>query len=746
MTARHTDAHARAAIVLEGLSGKAVSDICSEHAITTDEYREWHDSFLSGLCKPVGVAASVVSNQALPAQDGADTSESPSTAQQLIEALPVPVFFKARDGRYLGVNRAWEKFFDMPRGEIVGREVAHLYPQDRAVAERHALMDAALWAKPGSQQYEIRLRTRDNETHDTLYCKATYTDVDGRVAGLIGTIIDITARKQAERRHAIEHAVMRALAESDSIEQAIPRMIRSVCETLDWSCGARWALDEAEGGVRCRETWTVESRDVAAFMAAVRGITFVPDNAGLIRRVLASGQPVWIADIAKDETFSRGALALKAGLVTAFALPILVGDRTIGALEFFSSHRFEPDEWTQNLGMSVGSQIGEFMARKHAERELRESEARFRSLTELSSDWYWEQDEYYRFTAFSPGMIENAGISPDMFLGSTRWDARIVGMSPADWASHKAMLDSRRPFHDLEYGRVDADGKVRYLSTSGHPVFDESGRFIGYRGVGRDITERKTAEAALQAAHEDLERKARELARSNAELEQFAYVASHDLQEPLRMISSYTQLLERRYAGKLDDDAREFMQFIVGGAARMKQLIEDLLAYSRVGTRTRPLQVLSMQGVFDRAVSNLRAAIEASGAVVTAGDLPSVLGDEVQLVQLLQNLVGNAIKFRGDQPPRIHVDAVESDADWHFRVRDNGIGIEPAYFDRIFMVFQRLHTRDEYDGTGIGLAICNKVVDRHGGRLWVESTPGAGSTFLFTLPRKERTEDAHHNG
>jgi light-regulated signal transduction histidine kinase (bacteriophytochrome) len=319
-------------------------------------------------------------------------------------------------------------------------------------------------------------------------------------------------------------------------------------------------------------------------------------------------------------------------------------------------------------------------------------------------------------------------------------------MSPADWAGHKAMLDSKRPFHDLEYGRVDADGKVRYLSTSGHPVFDESGRFTGYRGVGRDITERKTAEAALQAAHEDLERKARELARSNAELEQFAYVASHDLQEPLRMISSYTQLLERRYAGKLDDDAREFMQFIVGGAARMKQLIEDLLAYSRVGTRTRPLQVLSMQGVFDRAVSNLRAAIEASGAVVTAGDLPSVLGDEIQLVQLLQNLVGNAIKFRGDQPPRIHVDAVESEADWQFRVRDNGIGIETAYFDRIFMVFQRLHTRDEYDGTGIGLAICKKVVDRHGGRLWVESTPGAGSTFHFTLPRKERTEDAHHNG
>ncbi|MGE5526410.1 MAG: ATP-binding protein [Rhodospirillaceae bacterium] len=728
MAGRHKDASAGAAIVLDEPQETSLPDVSDRHAITQ--------------CAG-GDADSVCD---LPrARDDSATSGQHVT-QQLIEALPVPVFFKARDGRYLGVNRAWERFFGMTRDQILGQKVAHLYPQDPAIAEQHELMDAALWAEPGSQQYEIRLRIRDNVVRDALYCKATYTDAEGRVAGLIGTIIDITARKQGERRHAIEHAMLRALADSDAIENAIPRMIRSFCETLGWACGARWIFDEHHGALRCRESWNIEDGDIAAFVAAVRGITFKPEKAGLIRRVLATGQPVWITEIAQSETFVRGALARKAGLVTAFALPIRVGDRTIGALEFFSKQRFEPDEWMENLGVAVGSQIGEFMARKQAERELRDSEARFRSLTELSSDWYWEQDEFYRFTSFSSGMVESVGISPEAFVGTTRWDAKVIGMTAADWAAHKATLDARQPFQDLEYGRVDADGKIRYLSTSGQPVFDDAGRFIGYRGVGRDITERKTAEAALQAAHADLERKARELARSNAELEQFAYVASHDLQEPLRMISSYTQLLERRYASKLDDDGLEFMRFIVDGAARMKQLIEDLLAYSRVGTRTRPLQQLSMKEVFDRAVSNLRGAIEASGAQITAGSLPEVYGDEVQLAQLLQNLIGNAIKFRGGDVPRIHVDADEIDTEWHFRVRDNGIGIEPAYFERIFMVFQRLHTRDEYDGTGIGLAICRKVVDRHGGRLWVESTPGAGSTFHFTLPRKERTDDAYHNG
>jgi PAS domain S-box-containing protein len=258
---------------------------------------------------------------------------------------------------------------------------------------------------------------------------------------------------------------------------------------------------------------------------------------------------------------------------------------------------------------------------------------------------------------------------------------------------------------------------------------DAAGRPLYEIAIYDDITARKQAEAALREAHEELK-------RSNAELEQFAYVASHDLQEPLRMVSSYTQLLLRRYGEKLDADAKEFMAYIVDGAGRMKQLIEDLLAYSRVGTKGKDFKPVEVEGALRRATTNLRAAIGEAGASVSHDPLPTVPADETQLAQLFQNLIGNALKFCSAAVPRVHVSVFEKPLEWEFGVRDNGIGIEAQYFERIFLVFQRLHNTGEYPGTGIGLAICKKVVERHGGRIWVDSKPGAGSVFHFTLPKE----------
>lgn len=275
--------------------------------------------------------------------------------------------------------------------------------------------------------------------------------------------------------------------------------------------------------------------------------------------------------------------------------------------------------------------------------------------------------------------------------------------------------------------------KIPYYFTGYRTIIDEQPILIG---TGVDISDLRQAQLELTKKAEDLE-------RSNKELEQFAYVASHDLQEPLRMVASYLQLLERRYGDKLDGDAREFIDFAVDGATRMKTLINDLLTFSRVGTRGRAFEPTDLNVVLGRVRAFLGTSIEENNALLTSGELPTILADESQMVQLFQNLVGNAIKFRGEEEPRIHIEAQQEvngangQKEWLFSVRDNGIGIEAQYFERIFAIFQRLHNKRQYPGTGIGLAVSKRIVDRHAGKIWVESQPGEGTTFFFTIPELE---------
>lgn len=296
----------------------------------------------------------------------------------------------------------------------------------------------------------------------------------------------------------------------------------------------------------------------------------------------------------------------------------------------------------------------------------------------------------------------------------------------------KPVLDSDRQLletRDVVVTEIttEFDGVPRtYLNTK-FPLLDENGNVQSIGGIWTDISEQKALADTLNLKNVDLE-------RSNKELEQFAYVASHDLQEPLRMVSSYMQLLESRYKDKLDQDAQEFIDYAVDGALRMQRLIQDLLAFSRVGTRGKAPLPVDADAALDEAMLNLKMRIEETGAEIQMDKLSTVLADKDQLVQVFQNLLGNALKFGGERKPEIQISMQKSDGFAEFRIRDNGIGFDPKHTDRIFVLFQRLNTRDKYEGTGIGLAICKKIVERHGGRVWAESQLGKGSTFHFTFP------------
>jgi len=748
--------------------------------------------------------------------------EVPEQTFELLERLPVPMFVKARDGRYLGVNKAWEELFGVPRESFVGKQVRDLYPQNPEIAELHAARDNELWERPGAQTYPTSIVTPDGRRRDTIYYKATFP-AEGEAEGLVGAIFDVTARARAEM--ALRESEERFRAVVDSANEGMLIYDRS----LNIIAGNRAAerivglplgqligkpgftsllncihedgtpLAEPERPTRLTVRTGKPQTGLRIGIKRPAGVTWLSVNTAFLRRPDETdhyGLVSTVTDITEQRTAELLLKDSEARYRRTFELAgsgiahigmdrrfIRVNPRVCEIFGYSEEEMLRltgrqishPDDldiineqrpalhsgaldvvrlekrylrkdgsvvWVK-FSMTVerdasGTPLYEIAvydditAQREAEARLKESEARFRQTFELAASGICHVSEG-RFARVNRSLCEILGTPEKELLGKTvkevsHPDDRDV--TDAERARIRAgEIDSAR----FEKRYLRKDGAVIWCDIAIALVRDVFGMPLYEIAVFDDITERKDAEAALQAAHEELK-------RSNAELEQFAYVASHDLQEPLRMVASYTQLLSRRYESKFDKDAREFMSYIVDGATRMKQLIEDLLAYSRVGTKGQEFKPVSLEVPLRRALFNLRAGIEEAGAAVTYDPLPTVTGDEVQLGQLLQNLIGNSLKFRSNSVPRIHVGVKDSPLEWTLEVRDNGIGIEPQYYERIFMVFQRLHNKGEYPGTGIGLAICKKVVERHGGRIWVESraTPDAnqGSSFYFTLPKR----------
>jgi PAS domain S-box-containing protein len=362
---------------------------------------------------------------------------------------------------------------------------------------------------------------------------------------------------------------------------------------------------------------------------------------------------------------------------------------------------------------------------KHAEQALRESEQRFRIMADSSPVLIWVTDvEGCAFV--NRAYLDFVGAGQENVAG-TGWMGYV---HPDDLRAYCEKFEGAyhaRGHFDTQLRMRRKDGEYRWMKSSGVPRFEPDGTFMGYVGSTIDITDLKRAEQKLAETAADL-------VRSNAELEQFAYVSSHDLQEPLRTISNYVDLLADRLNSRLDGETLQFLRFIQEGSHRALQLIRELLAFASIGAKDEALDETSLDELLDKALENLRSAMQESGAVIRRGTMPVLKVNSFQIVQLFQNLLSNAIKYRGKEPPEIDIRCRRENGQWTFSVSDNGIGIDPQYSEHIFMIFKRLHARSRYPGTGIGLAICKKIVQHHGGSIWVDSHPGRGSTFHFRLP------------
>ncbi len=658
--------------------------------------------------------------------------------RSLVIATSQVVWITDAAGQAAEYSPSWQEMTGQTEEEMKGLGgLAAIHPEDREQTAQlwsHAVETKSLY------ENEHRVRTVDGTYRFFWVRGVPVLDENGDIREWVGIHRDITAQKQAEA----------ALQKSrDELEMRVRERTKELSEA---NAALRVEITErhqTEKALRESEERFRSAFDYSAIGMALAGVDgrWNKVNRSLCE-ILGYSQPELLEKTFQGITHPDD---LEASIDRVQQL--LAGEIQYYHIEKRYIHKLGHVVWVclsvslvrdaQERPLYLISQIQDITDRKQAEIALQESEQRLRAILDNYPAIIYHKDLQGRYVFVNRQHEIVFQITQDRVIGRTDWDIFPAELAQSYMANDKAVLEAGKPM-EFEEVLADIEGVKTYLSIK-FPLVHADGVPYAVCGISIDISDRKRTEEVLRQAKEDLEIKVQErtvelqklneeLQRSNQELEQFAYIASHDLQEPLRAVAGYTQLLEAEYRERLDPTAQEYMNYVVDGAARMQQLIRDLLEYSRVGTREQVFASTNCNAVLHLTLENLQVAIAESNAIITQDPLPTITADKNQLVQLFQNLIGNAIKFCRDKPPQVHIAAKLTDGVWCFEVRDRGIGMKPQYLDRIFVVFKRLHTRKEFPGTGIGLAICKKIVERHGGRIWAESQPEIGTTFYFTLP------------
>jgi PAS domain S-box-containing protein len=620
-------------------------------------------------------------------------------------------------GRFTLVNDRYCAMVGRTREEMLGLNVGDItHPDDLSLTQemlRHAI------AHERPYTIEKRYLRPDGSIIWTNNSVNLIVGADGKPSRLVIVSVDITERKQAQLRHAfltqLDDAT-RPLTSSAEVTQIAARLLG---EYLSVNRCAYADVESDENTAVVRGSY---NRDVPSITGRYKLSEFGREFA----RCMQEARPYVVEDAELDPRVSRVREAYRSAQIRAALCVSLLKDGRVAA--GLALHQKTPRRWTGEeieLVRVVASRCWESIERARAERELQTSEERFRTMTEALPQLVWTCNPEGDCDYLSRQWIAYTGLTEEKTIGY-RWIDAVL--HPEDRArTREAWMQALegQADYDIEYRMRRHDGVYRWFKARATPFRNGRGEIVKWFGTSTDIDRQICTE--------------RELRRANQDLEQFAFSASHDLQEPLRMVSIFSQMLKRKYAGQLDEEADEFIQYITRGATQMEMLLKDLLTYSQAANSISDEreEFTSGDAVMAKVRHALAAAIEQSGAVIHADALPTVKLKEVYLFQLLQNLIGNAIKYRSTETPQIYVTAVREDRQWRFSVRDNGIGIDPRHQQLVFGIFKRLHGQ-KYEGTGIGLAICQRIAERYGGRIWVESQLGQGATFHVTLPASER--------